>query len=323
MGDVEAVRDLIARQPADLERRMNGERMRLMPLHLAVIKRQTAVMGLLLELGANVECLDEAGFTPLDHAALLGASDMVSMLVKAGAELRLPAAAALGRDADIARLLRRDPDALKPEGRWGRLIIRASEHGSAEMVETLLRYGALPNVRDNPRTSIDSTAGYTPLHAAAWTGNLKVISVLLRHGVDLRAREEKYHGTPAGWADYAGHKEARDLILRGSIDMIEAIQYDLIDRVFSVLEEDPASLHRPFGAYGLFPWDAEAWHTPLAYAVLRGRKEIARLLIERGADAMLRSPVGETLSEIARKAGHRELTLVIEALSPVNRQSGS
>jgi ankyrin repeat protein len=323
MGDVEAVRDLIARQPADLERRMNGERMRLMPLHLAVIKRQPAVVGLLLELGANVECLDEAGFTPLDHAALLGASDVVSMLLEARAELRLPAAAALGRDADVARLLRRNPNALKPKGRWNRLIIRASEHGSAEMVEALLLYGALVNIRDNPKTSIDSTAGYTPLHAAAWTGNLKVISVLLRHGADVRAREEKYRGTPAGWADYAGHKEARDLILHGTIDIIEAIQYDLIDRVRSILEEDPASLHRPFGDYGLFPWDAEAWHTPLAYAVLRGREEIVRLLIERGADATLRSPAGATLSELARKAGHREIRLIIEALSPVKWHSGN
>lgn len=312
MGDLEAVRDLTSRQPGDLERRMNGERMRPMPLHLAVIKRQAPVVELLLELGANVECLDEAGFTPLDHAALLGESGIVAMLLEAGAQLRLPAAAALGRDADVARLLRRDPGALQPEGRWGRLIIRASEYGSAEIVETLLRFGASVNIRDNPRTSIDSTAGYTPLHAAAWTGNLRVISVLLRHGADVRAREEKYHGTPAGWADYAGHRNARDLILAGPIDLIEAIQYGLIDRVRFVLEEDPASLHRPFREYGLFPWDAEAWHTPLAYAVSRGREEIVRLLIELGADAMFRSPAGETLSDIARKTGHGEMVPMIE-----------
>jgi ankyrin repeat protein len=323
MGDVETVRGLIARQPSDLERRMNGSRMRPMPLHLAVIQRQPAVVRTLLDLGANLECLDEAGFTPLDHAALLGASDIIPMLIDAGAELRLPAAAALGRDADVARLLHRDPDAFKPQGRWNRLIIHASEHGSGEMVETLLRYGALVNIRDNPRTSIDSTAGYTPLHAAAWTGNLSVISVLLRHGADVRAREEKYHGTPAGWADYAGHKEARDVILRGPIDIIEAIQYELVDHVLSVLEEDPDSLNRPFREYGLFPWDAQAWHTPLAYAVSRDREEIVRLLIERGADATLRSPKGETLSEIAQKAGYREMALILELPKQVNRQSSS
>ncbi len=85
-----------------------------------------------------------------------------------------------------------------------------------------------------------------------------MIPVLLRHGADVRAREEKYHGTPAGWADYAGHREARDLILTGPIDIIEAIQYGLTHRVREVVEEDPSCLNRPFREYGLFPWDAEA-----------------------------------------------------------------
>jgi len=311
MGDLDAIRELIARVPADLERRMNGTRMRRMPLHLAVMKNQPAAVTMLLNLGADTESLDEAGFSALDLASLLGASDIVSILLDAGAALRLPAAAALGRDAEVARLLRLDPDALKPEGRWGRLIVRASEDGSGAMVETLLRHGALVNIRDNPRTSIDNTAGYTPLHGAAWNGNLNTIPVLLRHGADVRAREEKYRGTPAGWADYAGHKEARDLILRGPIDIIEAIQYSLVDRVRTVLEEDPASLNRPFRDYGLFPWDAAAWHTPLAYAVTRGRAEIVALLIERGADKTLRSPEGQTLSEIAEQSGHKEIAQIL------------
>jgi ankyrin repeat protein len=312
MGETETIRELVRRTPGDLEKRMNGTKMRYMPLHLAVIKRQPGSLVTLLDLGANIECLDEAGFTPLDHAAVLGASDMISILIDAGAMLRLPAAAALGRDAEVARLLMRDPDALKPGGRWVNLIVRASEHGSGEMVETLLRNGAPVNIRDNPKTSIDSTAGYTPLHAAGWNGNLNAIPVLLSYGADVRAREEKYHGTPAGWADYAGHKEARDLILRGPVDIIDAIQYDLIDRASSIIEEDPATLSRPFRDYGLFPLDAEAWHTPLAYAVMRGQEKVVRLFIERGADATLRSPGGETLSEIAQKAGHWEIARILD-----------
>jgi Ankyrin repeat len=116
----------------------------------------------------------------------------------------------------------------------------------------------------------------------------------------------------AGWADYSGHKEARDLILRGPIDIIEAIQYDIAQRVKAVLEEGPAALNRAFRDCGLLPSDAEPWHTPLAYAVTRGREEIVRLLIERGAIAALRSPAGETLSWIAEKAGHRDIALILD-----------
>jgi ankyrin repeat protein len=311
MGETGVIRDLVARTPNDLERRMNGTRMRRMPLHLGVIKNQPASVTTLLDLGANTESLDEAGFSALDLAALHGRHDLAQLLLERGAKVRLPAAVALHRTADVERLLRRDPGTLKPGRRWGHLIVRVSERAPGDVIETLIRNGASVNVHDDPKTSIDSTSGYTPLHAAAWYGNVSAIDVLMKHGADVRAREEKYRGTPAGWADYAGHKEARDLILRGSIDIIEAIQYDMAQRVKAVLEEDPAALNRAFSDYGLFPWDAEAWHTPLAYAVTRGREEIVRLLIERGAVETLRSPEGETLSEIAQKAGHREIALIL------------
>lgn len=71
-------------------------------MHLAVTHRQPAALRALIELGANVESLDEAGFTPPDHAALIGASDLASTLIDMGATLRLPAAAALGREAELA-----------------------------------------------------------------------------------------------------------------------------------------------------------------------------------------------------------------------------
>lgn len=312
MGEAEVIRELVARTPGDLERRMNGTIMRSMPLHLAVMKNQPASLTTLLDLGANTESLDEAFFSALDVAALRGRAELAQVLLERGAKVRLPAAVALHRTEDIETLLRRDPGTLKPGGRWGNLIVRASERAPGDVIETLIRNGASVTVRDNPKTSIDNTSGYTPLHAAAWYGNVSAIDVLMKHGADVRAREEKYHGTPAGWADYSGHKEARDLILRGPIDIIEAIQYGMTERVRAILEEEPAVLNRAFGEYGLFPLDAEAWQTPLAYAVARGREEIVRLLIERCAIATLRSPEGETLSEIAQKAGHPEIAVILD-----------
>jgi hypothetical protein len=45
-------------------------------------------------------------------------------LLDRGAKVRLPAAICLGRTRDIEKLLRRDPDALKPGRRWGNLTLR-------------------------------------------------------------------------------------------------------------------------------------------------------------------------------------------------------
>jgi len=311
MGDVEAVRAIVSRSPGELERRMDMANRRRFPLHLAVVKKQRAVLTALLDLGANIEAIDESRFTALDQAAMTGESGLAQMLLERGAQVRLPAAVALGRTHDMERLLREDKDALKPGCRWAYLIMRAAERSSGEVIETLIRAGADVNVHDDTKTSVDNTSGFTPLHAAGWHNNIGAIEALLRHGADVRVREEKWRGTPAGWADYAGHKEARDLILRGPVDIIEAIQYAMIDRVRAVLDEDPVSLNRPFRDYGLFPWDAEGWHTPLAYAVVHGHEKIVRLLVERGADSSLRSPSGQTLSEMAQKAGHGEIATIL------------
>jgi len=141
------------------------------------------------------------------------------------------------------------------------------------VIETLIRNGASVNVHDDPKTSIDSMSGYTRLHAAAWHGNVSAIDVLMKHGADVRAREEKYHGTPTGWADYAGHKRARDLILRGPIDIIEAIQYDMAQRIKAVLEEDMQRSTGLSATTGCFPGTLKhgtlRWPTPLRAVVKR------------------------------------------------------
>jgi ankyrin repeat protein len=311
MGEIATIRELVSRTPADLERRMDLANRRRRPLHLAVVKKRPATLTTLLDLGADTQSLDEAGFTALDQAALDGQAELAQILLDRGAKLRLPAAVALHRPADIERLLRRDPDALKPGGRWRNLIVRAAERSPGEVIETLIRHGAEVNVHDDPKTAIDTTSRFTPLHAAAWHGNLGAIEVLMRHGADVTVREEKYHGTPAGWADYAGRTEARDLILRGPVDIIEAIQYGLTQRVGKILEEEPNALNRPFGDYGLFPLDAEAWYTPLAYGVVRGNAEMVRLLLDHGADRKVRSPEGETLLEIAVRRERSEVAALL------------
>ena len=113
-GDVTAIREIMSQVPGDLEKRMDVANRRRRPLHLAVIKKQPRSLVTLLDLGAKTGSLDEAGFTALDQAALSGEAEMARTLLEHGAKIRLPAAVALGRVQDVEKLLRRDPDALKP-----------------------------------------------------------------------------------------------------------------------------------------------------------------------------------------------------------------
>ena len=316
MGDSEAIRAVVARSPDELNRQMDRTNHRRRPLHLAVVKQQPGALATLLELGADTEATDAAGLTPLDHAALRGDRESSERLIDAGARIGLPAAIALERHATIERLLREEPDALRPGQKWGRLIIRAAERAPATVIETLIRHGASVHVRDDARTAVDQTHGYTALHAAAWTGNVDAVRVLLRHGANPMDREDKYWGTPAGWADYAGRTEVRDLILEGAIDIFDAIAFDRSDRISGILAQDPQAIERKFGAYvngpeQTKPWLDSAW-TPLAFAVANGKTEAVRLLLDRGADTSVRDSDGRSLVELARHRQHPAIAELLE-----------
>ncbi|MFC5861348.1 ankyrin repeat domain-containing protein [Acidicapsa dinghuensis] len=317
-GATEAIQRIVSLFPEQLERRMNGTKMRRFPLHLAVIKKQSSSLQALLDLGANLESLDEAGFTPLDQAAFSGEIGVAQTLLNHGAKVRLPAAIALNRTQDIQRLLMRDPDTLKPNGRWATLIVRAAESANGSVIEQLIRYGADVNVSDNPTTSIDSTWGYTPLHAAAFRGNMSAVETLIQHGADVQRRETKWHGTPAGWANYAGHTAVRDRILLEPVSIIDAIEYSLLLRMESISQEDPEAINRHFEKYSLFPLYAEGWFTPLAFAIALNKLEAVRWLMEHGADASLRSREGKSLSDIAKS---KNLSAIVELLE--NKPAGN
>src|SRR5690606_18785842 len=96
-----------------------------------------------------------------------------------------------------------------------------------------------------------------------------------RHGANPRDREDRYWGTPAGWAAYAGHNEVRDLILAGPIDIFDAIYYDRVDRIGEILGDDPQALERPHKEYVTGEKQPVAgpdpdW-TPAAFAAANGK----------------------------------------------------
>ena len=73
----------------------------------------------------------------------------------------------------------------------------AGDFSRHALVEWRFLRGADPNVRDA------GEAKRTPLHSAAWNGDLRMVKRLLMHGADPRLRDRQYDGTPAGWASTA------------------------------------------------------------------------------------------------------------------------
>jgi uncharacterized protein len=297
LGDIEVIREIARVSPADVDRPMDGTNRRRRPLHLAVVKKQPKALEALIQVGADVNARDASGLTALDQAALDAEIDMAKMLVANGARIDLPAAVALERTEDLEGLLREDPEALKPGNRWGGLIVRAAARSSRRIVEKLIQLGASPDAIDNAATSVDETEGYSALHAAAFHGNIEAITVLLRHGANVQRRDSKYCGTPAGWARYAQHPEAAEIIMRGRVDIFDVIDFDRHEMIPDLLRSDAGALERPFGEYATCK-DSE-WvtkdMTPLEFARRHNRTEAVRVLLEHGAGSLRVASPPETV----------------------------
>ena len=313
-GAVDAIRAIVRHSPAELERVMDRANQHRHPLHLAVMKGQRGSLETLLALGADTESLDGAGLTALDQAALSERTELVRVLIERGAALRPPAAISLGRMDVVDELFRTDPQSLRPRRRWGTLIVRAAERAPGAVIDALVARGASPNVEDSPDTSVDSTLGYTPLHAAAFYGNASAARALVAHGASVTARDARYFGTPIGWAAFARHQDVVDLLLQGAIvDIFDAVQHERVELIRAAVAHDPASLERPLGNYlAVEPPDwLKGWWRPLSFAVVREKRDAARTLLELGADTSARDPDGRSVLELARAESTPEMVSLL------------
>ncbi len=157
---------------------------------------QTPLIDLLCDYGADPNAAMESAIVHGEFVA-------VEALLRRGAILKLPAAAALG-DIEIARTTL--PVASAEERH--RALALAAQFGHAEIVRLLLDAGEDPN-RYNP---IGVHSHSTPLHQAAVNGHMDVVRLLVEHGARLDIKDILFHGTPLGWAEHSGHKALADYL---------------------------------------------------------------------------------------------------------------
>jgi hypothetical protein len=116
---------------------------------------------------------------------------------------------------------RRLGDALeRPDEMLDRQVRWAAEHGFADRIDLFARNGVdvsgvrLRDPRALPDDPSAKTDGRTPLHEAAWDGDLERIVALLAAGADPTVTDDVHGGTPADWAEHAYQEEAAALLRR-------------------------------------------------------------------------------------------------------------
>ena len=152
---------------------------------------QIPLIRLLCEYGAKPDSACHAAAAHAEHEAL-------KELIRLGAKVDLPVAAALGDEPPFTRLL----DAASPQDRHLAFAF-AAQFGHARIVRTLLDAGEDPD-RFNPP---GAHAHSTPLHQAALAGHQDVVTLLVERGASLDLKDTIWRGTPADWAAPAGRTE--------------------------------------------------------------------------------------------------------------------
>jgi ankyrin repeat protein len=188
------------------------------PLHLAVNRGNVDIIQKLIGAGADIDAVNaSSGWTALHMAAVAGRYEAAKVLVENGIDLNIldkRGAAALHyallsstRDAAKVALLLLNHGAefntAMIDGNTPLLI--AVKAGKEDAVKLLLEKGA-------DTGSKDRATQRTMLHFAAVHGYGNIAALLIKHGIDIHARD-KYGRTALDYAEIHGNKKVADGIL--------------------------------------------------------------------------------------------------------------
>jgi ankyrin repeat protein len=190
------------------------------PLILAAAYSDAASVKVLLERGADVNAVNQAGATALMRAAR--SYEMVRLLVDQGAEVNarsvlgntplILAARPAEGDRTVELLLKHGADATATN-RWGAsALMAAAASGNEATVRLLLKHGANPNAQPMPGPEAFLFAGgRNALMWSAFRGDTDAMKLLLEAGAEPNS--ESFLGTPMSQAAWADQVKATRLLL--------------------------------------------------------------------------------------------------------------
>ena len=186
-------------------------------------------------------------------------------------------------------------------------LMEAVHQNDLEMVRTLLKAGANPNVgdywkdapllqavrQDNLETTqllLDQGAlpdikgrGYTPLGLAAKNGNVPLVKILLRAQADPNRKNDD-GDTPMHSAALMGHVQVIDALARARPDMKSFNREGLAALAVAAANGQYDAVNALVRAGAPLEWGDKKHHPPLWWAFSVGDLDMARLLLKLGAE---------------------------------------
>lgn len=268
----------------------------------AVLRHHAARVRWLLEHGASADARHAYSGRPVHtEARLAGFGDGVALLDAHGARaeslpgaLAFAAAVMLDDQQTVQALLAADPSLV----RVAAPLHRAALQGRTDILGMLLGMGADIHGADHE--------GATALHRAVQGGSVPAVTLLLDAGAELDRREPRFQGTALSWAVVLEQHEVAAALVPRSQDVRALARLGELERLREVLRAAPSLVaERLYGveaptALFCFPDDDDT------------AADVARLLLDSGADRTVRDAKGHTAAEAARYRG-LELTAAVLA----------
>jgi ankyrin repeat protein len=174
----------------------------------------------------------------------------------------------------------------------------AADASNTELIRLLLKAGANP--------SSANADGETLLHLVARSGNVEAAKLLLKAGAKIDARESFGGQTPLMWATARRHPKLVEFLASKGADVNARSAVRDYDRVTTA---ESRAKHLDRG--GL---------TPLMYAARENCRECVPILLKRGADVLLPDPADMPPLSIALMNGSWDIARrLIEAGADVNQ----
>ena len=266
----------------------------------------------------------------LDNAASRGYTEVVSFLIKQGADVNAKRndgwtplhSAAYNRHEDTARILLTAGANVNAKTRRGTTPLHAAVSrgykgpNNEDVVRILLEKRAEVNARDNNGyTALDVAAERTPglgqmllakgakvttLESAAYVGDVEKVKSFIKRGVDFRVKTSS-GGTPLHAAARGGQKIVVELLIAEGADIHVKNR-----RRRTALDEAVRSGHNDVAELLLAKGpDIEVSNRAFLDAIEGGHKSIVELLLANGAD--VNEDCGWTLLQGAAWADHKEI----------------
>ncbi|NWV63181.1 INVS protein, partial [Malurus elegans] len=252
------------------------------PLHFAVADGNVAVVDVLTSYeGCNVTSYDNLFRTPLHWAALLGHAQIVHLLLERNKFGTIPSDsqgatplhyAAQSNFAETVEVFLKHPSVKDDSDLEGRTsFMWAAGKGSDDVIRTMLTLKL-----DIDINMTDKYAG-TALHAAALSGHVSTVKLLLEHKAQVDALDVMKH-TPLFRACEMGHKEVIQTLIKGGA------RVDLVD---------------------------QDGHSPLHWAALGGNADVCQILIENKINPNVQDYAGRTPLQCAAYGGYINCMVVL------------